>query len=125
MQAYNRQMHEFCQMMQEEVLKHWNHMPPRPTSVEGAREFTESFLLCPTQDAARACIARDFSGALNFVMALNHVTIRMGDGRYQMAEKWPEHQTRYYKLASTVLDFIDTQGSTVPTVPTQTETVQA
>jgi hypothetical protein len=113
MRTFNQQMHDFCQIMQQEVLKHTNKMPPRPTTIEGARGFTESFLLCPTIESARSCIQKDFSGALNFVVVLTRVSLRLSEGTYKLPTQWPEFQTPFYVLGCAVLEHIDGVQQTI------------
>lgn len=117
MDAFNRQVHDFSLLMQEELLKHWNQMPPRPTNVTAAVEFTEAFLLCPTVEAARTCIRRNFPGALNFVMALNQVSESISTGRFKLPAEWPEYQTPFYMLGCAILDYIESLPSPAKSAP--------
>ena len=107
MHAFYNQVHDFCQMMQEEVAKRWDAMPGKTVSASTALDFSEKFLLCPTLESARSCIQQDFSGALSFVLALEGVNQRLQKGSLKLQTDWPKYQTRFYILSCTVHEYID------------------
>ena len=107
MHAFYNQVHDFCQMMQEEVARQWDAMPGREVSASTALAFSEKFLLCPTTESARSCIQHDFPGALSFVLALEGVNQRLQKGALQLSAEWPQYQTRFYILSCTVREYID------------------
>ena len=114
MQAFNTQLHEFCQLMLSELVHRAGQMPPRPVEPSQARDFAESLLLCPTLESARHCIQRDFDGALHFVLALNLLNDALPAGRFQIPSEWPKYQTRFYVLGSVVHDYILSLSSEPP-----------
>src|SRR5215472_5450872 len=107
MHAFYNQVHDFCQMMQEEVARQWDAMPGKEVSASTALAFSEKFLLCPTTESARSCIQQDFPGALSFVLALEGVNQRLQKGSLQLSTEWPKYQTRFYILSCTVREYID------------------
>ncbi len=102
MHVFYSQVHDFCELMLEEIGKRLSNVPEPPASASLALAFAEKFLLCPTIESARACIERDFPGALNFAMALDAVNRRIQKGLLRLPTEVPGCQTKFYVLGCVV-----------------------
>ena len=101
------QLEEFCRFVQEEFLARFNEVTAIPTSAADALSFTESLMLCPTEEAARACIHRELTASLSFVLAIQGLQRSLRSGTFKLPSESPEYQTRFYLLASTVRDYLE------------------
>lgn len=63
-------------------------------------------MLCPTTDAARACIHRDLSGALSFLFAVQGIQQRIERGCAKLPNQTLEFQTTFFLLACAVQDYL-------------------
>jgi hypothetical protein len=106
MHVFYDQVHEFCRLMHQELARRVNTLPATPASTTTALVFAEKFLLCPTAESAKACIQRDFPGALGFASALDGVNQRIRDGGFELPAKWPAQQTKFYVLSCAVQDYL-------------------
>jgi hypothetical protein len=106
MHAFYNQVHEFCGMMHQELARRWQQLPEPSSSIETALAFTEKFLLCPTAESARACIARDFSGALSFASAVDEVNRSLERGEFELPPEYPRFQTCFYVLSCAVQEHL-------------------
>ena len=106
MNVFFEQVHEFCQMVQCEVAKRWNHMPVPDCPNEAVTDFMERLLLCPTTESVRICIERNFSAALGFAQLLDSVNRGISAGTFQLPTEWPKYQTVFYVLVCTTQEFL-------------------
>jgi len=102
------QLNEFCLMFQQEIL-HLEGTPGKTPSAEVALGFAENLILCPTAEAAHACIRRDLAGARSFLVAADGVLRRVRAQRFKIALEEPQYQTKFYLLACAVQDFLRTR----------------
>ncbi len=107
------QLNEFCLMFQEEILRLEN-TPARPPLTGLALSFAESLILCPTSEAARACVRRDVAGARSFLVAADGVLRRIRSQRFQFSFAEPQYQTKFYVLSCAITDFLKTQSESAP-----------
>jgi len=101
------QLNEFCLMFQEEILR-VQITPGKTPSAEVALGFAESLILCPTAEAARACIGRDLAGARSLLAAADAVLRWVRSERFDIAPEEPQYQTKFYLLACVIQDFLRT-----------------
>jgi hypothetical protein len=106
MHPFYHQVHDFCQLMHEEIVRRDFRLPEPPATAAAALGFTEKFLLCPTLEAARDCIHRDLAGALHFAKALDGATRRLEQPGTGIPSGLPPYQTRFYILSATVQEYI-------------------
>lgn len=99
------QLNEFCLMFQEEILQ-LASSPPRQPDTRLALSFLESLILCPTADAARACIRRDVGGARSFLVVADAVLKRIRSQRFQLSIDEPQYQTKFYLLTCAINDYL-------------------
>jgi hypothetical protein len=102
------QLEEFCRLVQQEFLARFNEVREISTSTAHALAFAETLMLCPTEEAARACIRRELPAALSFVIAIQAMQRQLQKGHFKLPSEAPEYQTRFYLLAGTVRDFLQT-----------------
>jgi hypothetical protein len=105
------QLEEFCRLVQEEFLARFNEVSAIPTSAADALAFTETLMLCPTEDAVRVCIRRELTASLSFVLAIQGMQRKLRTGKFHLPDKTPEFQTRFYLLASAVRDYLESWHS--------------
>jgi hypothetical protein len=105
------QLEAFCRLVQEEFLARFNEVTNIPTSAAEALAFTETLILCPTEEAARACIRRELTASLSFVLAIQGLQRKLHSGDLRLPSETPEYQTRFYLLASTVRDYLESWHS--------------
>jgi len=101
------QLAEFCRLVQEEFLPRFNEMTDIPTSSVSALAFAETLMLCPTEEAVRACIRRELPFALSFVIAIQGLQRRLQEGTYCLPPDAPEFQTPFFVLSNAVRDFLE------------------
>jgi len=107
LRAFYDQLGQFCSIVQAEHLADLSEATGLPRSARIALAFSERLILCPTPDAARACIRKDLAGALSFLLAAQGVHQRIEKGGCRFTQESPEHQTSFYILAGAVQDYID------------------
>jgi hypothetical protein len=105
MHIFYRQVREFCLLMQEALDRRARRLPEGETEPSAALAFTEKLLVCPTLEAARGCIDKDFSGALGFAQAVSAVLQQMQNGRVRPPAISPSQQTQFYVLSCAVHDY--------------------
>ena len=105
--SFYNQLSNFCKMLEQEHASGLNKADRLPRSGRLAQGFTEKIILCPTAEAARACIRRDLPGALSFLLAAEGVQQRLTKGDCRFATESPEHQTTFYILAGAVQDYLE------------------
>lgn len=110
------QLNEFCLMFQEEILQ-LASTPRRVPDSTIALAFAETLLLCPTAEAARACIRRDVSGARSFLVAADAVLKRIRSQRFDFKFEEPQYQTKFYVLACAIDDYLHARESQALEVP--------
>jgi hypothetical protein len=101
------QLEDFCRLVQEEFLSRFNELTSIPASAADAFSFTETLMLCPTEDAVRACIRKELTAALSFVLAIQGMQRKIQAGSFKLPAESPEHQTRFYLLAAAVRDYLE------------------
>jgi hypothetical protein len=101
------QLEEFCRLVQEEFLARFNEISEIKTSAASALAFTESLMLCPTQEAARICIRRELTAALSFVMVIQGMQRKLQSGHFGLPSEAPEYQTQFFLLACTVREYLE------------------
>ena len=115
MNVFFEQVHEFCQMVQCEVAKRWNHMPVPDCPNEAVKDFMDRLLLCPTKESVQTCIERHFPAALGFAQLLDNVNRAISAGTFRLPTEWPKYQTVCYVLVCTTQEFLNsTPATTVP-----------
>jgi len=106
------QLNEFCLMFQEEILQMVS-APSRPPIKALAVTFSETLMLCPTSEAARACIRRDVAGARSFLVVADAVLKRIRSQRFQFTINEPQHQTKFYLLSCAIEEYLRTSSGPV------------
>lgn len=106
-ELFFEQLAEFCRLVQEEFLARFNEIKEIPTSSARALAFTETLMLCPTQDAARVCIRRELASALSFVVAIQAMQHLLQEGKFILPSEHPDYQTPYYLLAGAVHEYLE------------------
>jgi hypothetical protein len=101
------QLEEFCRLVQQEFLARFNEVSEISTSTAPALAFTETLMLCPTQESARVWIRRELPAALSFVLAIQGMQRQLQLGNLKLPAEPPEYQTRFYLLASTVREYLE------------------
>lgn len=101
------QLEEFCRLVQEEFLARFNEVTEISTSTSHALAFTETLMLCPTLEAARACIRRELPAALSFVVAVQSMQRQLKIGNFSLSSQAPEFQTRFYLLACALQEYLE------------------
>lgn len=101
------QLAEFCRLVQEEFLARFNEIKEIPTSSARAMAFTETLMLCPTREAARACIRRELCAALSFVVAIQAMQHSLQVGKLSLPSESPDYQTPFYLLACAVREYLE------------------
>jgi hypothetical protein len=107
-EMFFNQLEEFCRMVQTEFLARFDEVPEVANSTSRALNFSESLILCPTLEAAQACVRRDLPSALSFVLAIQHMQQQLQVGTLKLPCEAPAFQTRFYLLALTVRACLDT-----------------
>ena len=105
------QLAEFCRLVQEEFLAHFNEVKEIPTSSIRAVAFAETLILCPTQESVRAGIRRELPAALSFVIAIQGLQRLVQIGKFSLPSEQPEYQTPFYLLACSVREYLDSLQS--------------
>jgi hypothetical protein len=100
------QVTRFCPLVRQELLDRWEHVDQFPVCANSALVFAETLMLCPTIEAARACIRRDLSGALSFLFAVQGIQQRIERGSAKLPNQSVEFQTTFFLLACAVQDYI-------------------
>jgi hypothetical protein len=100
------QLAEFCRLVQEEFLAHFNEIKEIPTSSTKAQSFAETLILCPTHEAVRVSIRRELPAALSFVMAIQAMQRLLQIGKFNLPSEQPEYQTPFYLLACSVREYL-------------------
>lgn len=93
-------------MVQEEFLARFSEIKEIPTSSARAMDFTETLMLCPTQEAARVCVRRELCAALSFVVAIQAMQQLIQIGKLNLPSESPQYQTPYYLLACAVREYL-------------------
>jgi hypothetical protein len=101
------QLAEFCRLVQEEFLANFSDIKEIPTSSIRAMAFTETLILCPTQESVCASIRRELPAALSFVMAIQAMQRLLQIGKFNLPSEKPEYQTPFYLLASAVREYLE------------------
>ena len=101
------QLEEFCRMVQQEFLARFDEISAISTSTAPALAFTETLMLCPTQEAARLWISRELPAALSFVLAVQGMQRQLRQGTLKLPAEAPQYQTRFYLLATTVREHLE------------------
>jgi len=94
-------------MVHEEFISRFHEFTSVPFSADAASAFVERLILCPTQEAARACVRKDLVGALSFVLALQGIQQRLEKNAFDLPAQMPKFHTRFYLIASAVQDYLD------------------
>jgi len=100
------QLEEFCRLVQEEFLARFNEVSEISTSTADALGFAETLMLCPTREAARACIRRELMAGLSFVLAVQAMQRDIHLGTVKLPSESPEYQTPFYLLACAVQEYL-------------------
>lgn len=103
------QLEEFCRMVQQEFLAKFDEVGDIATSRPRALAFTETLMLCPTQESARTWIRRELPEALSFVLAIQGMQRQIQLGTLKVASVVPLYHTHFYLLASTVREYLEAQ----------------
>jgi hypothetical protein len=101
------QLAEFCRMVQEEFLTKFSEIREIPTSSARALAFTETLMLCPTQEAARVSVRRELCAALSFVVAIQAMQQLLQIGKLSLPSESPEYQTPFYLLSCSVREYLE------------------
>lgn len=104
-------------MVQEEFLARFEEIKEIPTSSVRALAFTETLMLCPTQEAVRVCIRRELCAALSFVVAIQAMQHLLQVGKLKLPSESPDYQTPFYLLAAAVRDYLESLAAQ-PVTPT-------
>jgi hypothetical protein len=105
------QLAEFCRLVQEQFLANFNDIREIPTSTTRAFSYTETLILCPTEEAVRVSIRREFPAALSFVMAIQGMQRLLQIGNFSIPTEKPEYQTPFYLLACAVREYLESLES--------------
>ena len=100
------QVTRFCPLVRQELLDRWEQVDQFPVCANSALTFAETLMLCPTIEAARACIRRDLSGALSFLFAVQGIQQRIERGCAKLPSQNLEFQTTFFLLACAVQDYL-------------------
>jgi len=94
-------------MVQEEFLTKFSEIREIPTSSARALAFTETLMLCPTQEAARVSVRRELCAALSFVVAIQAMQQLLQIGKLSLPSESPEYQTPFYLLSCSVREYLE------------------
>jgi len=103
--AFCLQLNEFCLLFQREIIRQ-SDLQLNSTSAGLAHRFAETLILCPTPEAACACIRRDLTGARSFLIAAEGVLRRIRTQIFEFARECPACHTRFYLLACAVEEIL-------------------
>lgn len=101
------QLEEFCRMVQQEFVARFDEVTEIPATPEHALAFNETLMLCPTQEAAQACVHRELPAALSFVIAVQNMQRQLQQGQFTLPSETPAYQTRFYMLAASMQDYLE------------------
>ena len=106
------QVTRFCPLVRQELLDRWEQVDQFPVCASSALTFAETLMLCPTIEAACACIRRDLAGALSFLFAIQGIQQRIERGCAKLPTQTVEFQTTFFLLACAVQEYLGSLRTT-------------
>jgi hypothetical protein len=73
--------------------------------------FSESLILCTTDEAVKTCVKSDMQGARACVNVAEAAIAKIKQRAFQFLPRRPEQQTRFFFLTSVVKEYLQSTGS--------------